>query len=120
MYDHSLRIFSDIIDLLAGYNFDTLALSETWLHEGILFSCHIIPSYTLLRVDRQSDLLHRGGDIAVYIKSSIRFDVVCDRVPAIYNCALDISGILLMLNRTRVLFFARTYISPSKLPHPAS
>lgn len=61
-----------IKSLILDNNIDIFAMTETWLTLNIPNSFVNIPGYSLVRRDRDG----RGGGVAAYIRSSIRFQLL--------------------------------------------
>ncbi|KAK9738969.1 hypothetical protein QE152_g9368 [Popillia japonica] len=64
-------IIMNLQNTMASNNYDILALSETWLHDGFPSSMFSIQGYNLYRNDRAT----RGGGVAFYCKSHIRISI---------------------------------------------
>ena len=61
-----------IKEIIAEYNYDIIAVSETWLTVNINSSVCSINNYSLIRNDRAS----RGGCVALYIKNCYRYEIL--------------------------------------------
>lgn len=66
-----VKHFSNFKDLVLASDYDIIAVTETWLSDGITNSAIHIDGYRIVRFDRPS----RGGGIAFYIKSYLPFHV---------------------------------------------
>lgn len=53
-------------------DYDIMCLSETWLNSTLSSALYYITDYVLIRCDRPT----RGGGVAMYIKSSLKFDII--------------------------------------------
>lgn len=62
-------------ELFSSYDFDVLALSETWLSSNITDDEISIPGYTLARKDRSGSAKLNGGGVLIYIRENIPFHV---------------------------------------------
>ena len=67
-----LSKFGDFVEFVASGEFDVIGLSETWLQGGILDDCLEIENYKLVRSDRDG----RGGGVAFYVKSNLKYKIV--------------------------------------------
>ena len=109
--------FTNIVDLLNSHNFNIVALSETWLRPHDDSSCFFMPGYTLIRSDCVSEILSRGGGVAFYINSNLRYEVMCHGVPDSYHCdnRLGVLGICITISHIRLTVFV-VYTPPSCAP----
>ena len=76
---HSLLIDMSpfLHDLATSRNCLWLAVTETWLHSGILDSELLVhmPGYTILRQDRKSR--HRGG-VCLFLREDLSGEILCN------------------------------------------
>nr|CAI5820388.1 unnamed protein product [Callosobruchus analis] len=64
--------FDDFVNLVHAINLDIIAVSETWLSEGIDSVFVEIPGFNFCRKDR----LSRGGGVGIYVRSTIKYEIL--------------------------------------------
>lgn len=64
--------FTELKSLIKKHDFDILAITETWLSDGIPSNAVNIPGYKLIRQDRDG----RGGGVGFYVKSLFNCKII--------------------------------------------
>ena len=101
-----LRQIPDIRqDIHSAYGFDILCMCETWLMPNVPDRLLSIAGYNLVRCDRAgSRRLPKGhGGVAIYIRDSIRFEIMATPVTGIEASNLEIVWISVYAGKRHIL-----------------
>lgn len=78
---HNARSLTKNIDnyrtLLENSELTVLAISESWLKPSITNKFVELQGYKIIRSDRCNKKKKRGGGVAFYVKSNVKFSVIC-------------------------------------------
>ena len=97
---------SEVKLLVLKTNASVLCLSETWLDHSITDSEISIPSYSIVRKDRD----RHGGGVCLYIKSNLPYN--CR--PDLDREDLEMIWVELLLNKTKPILISSTYRPPTQ------
>lgn len=102
--------FSKLEDYLNAldYNFDVIAVSETWLSLISNTELCYLPGYDLCHKDRKNK---RGGGVALYIKTSLKYKVV-DRLSIVEDDGLECISIDICLHNKKNVIVSCLYRQP--------
>ena len=109
LYTNSRSIVNKIDELrllIASHNslIEIISISESWLHYDIPDCCITIPTYNVIRSDRQNRI---GGGVCVWLKDSINFLQYTPHNPI----PTEIEFIFLVLFKFKIIF-CLLYIPP--------
>lgn len=65
--------FDEFVNYINDYDFDIVAVTETWLNSEIPVTRYAIPGYKFVRQDRCH---RRGGGVGIYVKYNLKFSLI--------------------------------------------
>jgi len=95
--------FPSVIDLLRAFEFDILAISESWLRATDDTSMFNIDNYSLVRQDRSSGA--RGGGVVLYVSNALPFSPI-DFAVSPASVSTDMVGVTIFLRSVRIAVFS--------------
>ena len=113
-----------IVDLLQKGEIDVLVILESWLRPDIENKFIDVPHFTTCRQDRATlnnyHITKRGGGICIYVKSSLSFTELEEKLYKINNSDLELLTLKLNIEKVRPIFLIALYRPPAGLMQPFS